>query len=200
MFLASFLQGPGCLSYVFLIACYIVTLVAVDDSTLITLGVLVLGFHEYLFNSCVSSEMYLGAILNIDVFETFGCPLSVWNDHLSYSVGGSWVCIGCAFILIVVDLWLTGVVCAVLIIALLLPVAIENFILNLVNCPGGVLALAHCIPKVSKFLLEELWVSANCFSSVGECTYDTVLGRKTMMTVPLQVLVSVGGLVVHCYG
>ena len=92
------------------------------------------------------------------------------------------------------------VVCAVLIIALFLLVAVENFILNLVDGPGGVLALAHCIPEVSKFLLEELWVSANCFSPVDECTYDTVLGRKTMMTIPLQVLVSVGGFVIHCYG
>ena len=121
MFLTSLPQGPDCLSYVFLITCYIVTLVDVDDSTLLILGVLVLGLHEYLFNRCGSFEMYLDAILTTDVFETFGCPLSVWNDHLSYSVGRSWVCIGCACILIVVDLWLTVVVCDVLIICLVPP-------------------------------------------------------------------------------
>ena len=92
------------------------------------------------------------------------------------------------------------VVCAALIIALFLLVAVQYFILNLIDGPEGAFALAHCIPKVSKFLLEELWVSANCFSPVSECMYDTVLGKKTMMTVPLQVLVSVGGFVIHCYG
>ena len=34
-----------------------------------------------------------------------------------------------------------------------------------------------------------LWVS----------TYDTVLGRKTMMTIPLQVLVSLGWFAIHLY-
>ena len=154
MFLVSFPQGPGCLHYVFLITCYVVTLIAIDDSTFHIHGVLVLGLHEYLFDGCVSFEMYLDAILTTDLFETFGCALCVRNDHLSYSVGGSWFCIGCACIMIVVDLWLTVLVCTVLIIALFLPVAIENFILNLVDCPGGILALAHSIPKVSKFLLE----------------------------------------------
>ena len=102
--LASFPQGPGCLPYVFFITCYVVALVAVDDSTFLVFGVLVLGPHEYLFNGCVSLEVYLDAILTTDVFETFGCPLSVWNDYLSYCVGGTWVSIGCACTLIVVVL------------------------------------------------------------------------------------------------
>ena len=48
LFLMSFVpfpQGPGCLSYVFLISCYVGALVTVDDATLPFLGVLVLGFH-----------------------------------------------------------------------------------------------------------------------------------------------------------
>ena len=32
----------------------------------------------------------------------------------------------------------------------------------------------------------------------GKCTYDTVLGREIMVTIPLQVLVNVSGLLVHC--
>ena len=196
---ASFPQGPGCLPYVSFIACYVVALVTVDDSTFLVFGVLVLGPREYLLNGCVSLEVYLNAILT-DVFATFSCALSVWNDYLFYCVDGSWVSIGCACVLIVVDLGLIVVICVVLIIALFLPVAIENFILNLIDGPRGVPAPAHCIPKVSKFLLKELWVSANCFSPVGECTHDTLPGRKTMMTVPLQVLVSVGGFAIHCYG
>ena len=119
---------------------------------------------------------------------------------MSYGVDGSWFCVGSACFLIVVDLWLIVVVCIVLFITLFLPVVGENFILNLIYCPGGVLALFYYIPKVSRFLLQEFWVSANCFSPGSQCTYDTVLGRKAMVTVPLQVLVSVFGFAVHCYG
>ena len=34
---------------------------------------------------------------------------------------------------------------------------------------------------------------------MGKCTYDTVLGRKIMMTIPLQVLVSMSWFVIHRY-
>ena len=34
---------------------------------------------------------------------------------------------------------------------------------------------------------------------MGKCTYDIVLGRKIMMTIPLQVLVNMGWFVIHLY-
>ena len=34
---------------------------------------------------------------------------------------------------------------------------------------------------------------------MGKCTYDNALGRKIMMTVPLQVLVSMGMFAIHLY-
>ena len=34
---------------------------------------------------------------------------------------------------------------------------------------------------------------------MGKCTYDTVLGRKIMLTIPLQVLVSMGWFAIHLY-
>ena len=34
---------------------------------------------------------------------------------------------------------------------------------------------------------------------MGKCTYDTVLGRKIMVTIPLQVLVSMGRFAIHLY-
>ena len=200
MFLAFFPKGSGCIPYVFLIAGYVVALVTADDPPLLIHGVLVLRLHKYLFDSCVSLEVYLAVILTTDVLETFGCALNIWNNYLTYCVDLSWACSGCTCIFIVVDLWMIVVVCIVLNVALIYPVAIENFVLNLINCPGGVIALHHCLPKVSKFILEKLWGSANSFSPVGKCTYDTALGRKTMVTVPLQVLVSVCGFVIHCYG
>ena len=83
------------------------------------------------------------------------------------------------------------------VVTLFLLVAIKNFILYPVNGPRGVIALSKCPPKVCKFLLEKLWVSVDCFGPVGECPYDTILNRKTVMAVPLQVLICMSGLVVH---
>ena len=40
---------------------------------------------------------------------------------------------------------------------------------------------------------------ANSLAPMGKCTYDTVLGRKIMMTIPLQVLVNLGWFVIHFY-
>ena len=34
---------------------------------------------------------------------------------------------------------------------------------------------------------------------MGKCTYDTVLSRKIVMTIPLQVLVSMGWFAIHLY-
>ena len=48
---------------------------------------------------------------------------------------------------------------------------------------------------------SSLWRSSGAVqtvSTVGRCTSDTVLGRWTLMAVPLQVLVSMCGLAVHC--
>ena len=86
MFFASFPQGPGCLSYVFLIACYVGTLVAVDDSTLLILGAWSLGFISTCLVVVFPLEVYLDTILTTYVFKAFGCALCVWDDYLSYEV------------------------------------------------------------------------------------------------------------------
>ena len=46
VFPVSLPQDPGCLPYVLLIADYFPTLVAVDHTTLLLLGVLVLRFNQ----------------------------------------------------------------------------------------------------------------------------------------------------------
>ena len=50
VFLASFSKGPCCLSYVLLIAGYVIALEAVDYPTFLVLWVLVLGFHDDLLD------------------------------------------------------------------------------------------------------------------------------------------------------
>ena len=70
--LASFPKGPCCSLYVFLIAGYVVALVAVDNPALLIPGVLVLKLHQCLFYCSVALEVYLDTISTTDVFETFG--------------------------------------------------------------------------------------------------------------------------------
>ena len=72
VFLASFPQGSCCFPYVLLITGYVLALVNVDYPTILVHGVLVFRLHKYLFDSCVSLEVYLDSILTTDVLETFG--------------------------------------------------------------------------------------------------------------------------------
>ena len=69
--LASFPKDPCCITYVLLIAGYVVALETVDDPTLLVLRILVLGFHKNLFDCCVTLAVYLYAILTTDVLEAF---------------------------------------------------------------------------------------------------------------------------------
>ena len=79
--------------------------------------------------------------------------------------------------------------------AIILLVTVNKLILNLLYSPPGVFALDQSFPKVLQFLTEKLQSSADHFSPMGKGTYDTIPGRKIMMTIPLQVLVSMGGFV-----
>ena len=71
VFLASFSKGPGCLPYVFFITVYVIAWETVDYPTLLFFRVLVLRFHEDLFDCCVALELSLYPILTTGVFEAF---------------------------------------------------------------------------------------------------------------------------------
>ena len=71
VFLTSFSKGPGCLPYVFFITSYVIALETVNYHTLLFFGVLVLGFHENLFDYSVTLEVSLYPILTTGVFEAF---------------------------------------------------------------------------------------------------------------------------------
>ena len=84
VFSLPFSQGSACFPYVFLIAIYVSALVAVYDATGVVLGVPVLWFHEYLFDSAIAFKVYLYTILTTYLFYTFSCAFRVWNDYLSH--------------------------------------------------------------------------------------------------------------------
>ena len=81
----------------------------------------------------------------------------------------------------------------------LLPVAVYYFVLYFVYGPPGILAPYQSFLEMLQLLIQKSWCGANTFGPMGKCTYDTVLGRKTMMTIPLQVLVSMGWFAIHLY-
>ena len=85
-------------------------LVTINYSTFAILGVLVLWFHEDLFDGLISFEMYLDAILTTSLFNTFGDAFSVWDDYLPYSSFVSW-CVGGLIAALVVDVVFAIVVC-----------------------------------------------------------------------------------------
>ena len=62
------------------------------------------------------------------------------------------------------------------VLALLLPslVSCENLFFHPVHGPFGVLAVTECLSEVVCFLLEELWLVADCFDPVGRGINYTV--------------------------
>ena len=78
------------------------------------------------------------------------------------------------------------VVLLVVVVAVVIPpVAVNIFVLNLVDGPPKVFTPDQSLPVVLYFPLEELWSSANCFGPMGKCTYDTILSSQIMVTIPL---------------
>ena len=122
-------------------------LVTVNYSTFAILWVLVLWFHEDMFDGLISFEMYLDAILTTCLFNTFGDAFSVWDDYLSYGSFVSW-CIDGWIVALVVDVVVTTVVCACAVAvvwiagASILPVVMPNLMLYPFCGPGGVIAFA----------------------------------------------------------
>ena len=116
VFFSSFPEGPCSFPYVLLIACQMVTLIAVYDATFVVLGVLVLGFHKYLPDGGVALEVNLYAILTTYLFDTFSYSCCVRDDNLSYCSFVALCSCGLIVVLIVVAIDLTGMVvlfCAV---------------------------------------------------------------------------------------
>ena len=111
VFLSSFPPCPCCLSYIFLIAIQMMALITVNYSTFA-----VLGFHEDLFDGCVSFKVYLYTILTTCLFYTFGYSLCVWDYYLSscglvcLSVSG-WIVV----LVIVVSTSIVVVACVVVV-------------------------------------------------------------------------------------
>ena len=82
----------------------------VNYSTFVILGVLVFGFHWYLFDGGVTPEMNLYTILTTYLFDAFAYSFCVWYYNLIYCVfdgpsiavlAGTWPVILCCVAVII---------------------------------------------------------------------------------------------------
>ena len=67
--LCTFPQGPACFSYIFFITWNFPTMVAVNDSTLLVIEVLILGFDQQLFQYPIPFEMCLDTIFSTNLLD-----------------------------------------------------------------------------------------------------------------------------------
>ena len=84
---------------------------------LLSLEFSVLGFHEHLFDCCVTFKVYLYTILTTCLFYTFGYTLCIWNNYLSYCglVGLPVVAWIAALVVVVVSVSIVVITCVVVV-------------------------------------------------------------------------------------
>ena len=104
----------------------------------------------------------------------------------SFHVGHSYI----GFILIVASIVLVDVIVISSLIFLL-------FYVCPVQSPCRLLPTSECFVEVTFFLLEQLVVGTDCLSSVFKGLDNTELSGQMVVTVPLQVQISVCGLSIH---
>ena len=155
----SFTKGPGGFPYVFIITCWVTTLVPIDGTTLVDHRVFVLRREQKVLDGSASFEVGLDAISTTDLFDTFAKTLCVGYDNVTlvwnFIVGR------------------LGTVSAPILNLAGRPV--ESF-LHLVQSPFGIFTFGESLPEVVLFLLEQLRLAAHNGGPVGEGLYNTEFG------------------------
>ena len=85
MFLVPLPQSPGCFSYVLFPTVYGCTLVTVNNTTLLFLGVLVLGFNQSFLEGHVAFKMWLNSRLAACMLDAFPQALNIQDNHVSHT-------------------------------------------------------------------------------------------------------------------
>ena len=179
-------MGPWCFFNIFTPTVNRWALVMVNYSTFLFLWILVLGLNQKLFGSPISFEVGLYTILAAYVFDTsprhwtYGmtiCPT------LGLPLGGS----GCWLLLLLV--LVTCVVVPTWLLLLLAPPSQLPFIILFCTLLMAHLEYLH-LPRASlrccNSSVRSSGRSAYHLGPMGKCTYDTVLSRKIVMTIPLS--------------
>ena len=168
MFLVPLPQGPGCFTNVLFPTVYSHTLVTIDNSTFLFLGVLILGFNKYLLEGPVASKMCLNPKCTARVLDTFPQALNIWDKHVSFG-GSSPGGIGC----LAVVAGSIGALCCIthMVGTIFFPVAIYYSNLNFINGPLGESHLASA--------------SSRCCSSSFRCSGVVQTDLALWVSVPM---------------
>ena len=150
MYLAPLPKGPGCFSYILFLTVNGHTVVTVDNTTLFFLGVLVLGFNQYLLEDHVAFKMCLNSKLAACMLDAFPQALNIWGNHVSFG-GSSPRGTGC----LAVVAGSIGALCCItnMVVTIFLPFGIYYFILNFINGPCGILTSSQCFLEVLHLLI-----------------------------------------------
>ena len=76
---------PGCFTYILIFTFHPVTLIPINDATLLSNVISIFGFHQEVFYGLAPSEIDLYAILLASVFKTFTKALAVRNSYVGSS-------------------------------------------------------------------------------------------------------------------
>ena len=85
----SFIIGPGCFLYVFIITAKVPTLIPIDGITLDDHRVFVLGGDQEVLDGAATFEVSLDAISTTDLFDTFTKTLCVGYDNVALTLNFS---------------------------------------------------------------------------------------------------------------
>ena len=85
MFLVPLPQGPRCFSDILLPTVQGCTLVTVNNTTFLLLGLLVFGLDQYPLQGPITLEMCLNSIFAAGVLDTFPQTLNIWDDYVFYT-------------------------------------------------------------------------------------------------------------------
>ena len=158
--------------YVLIITPKVPTLIPIDGITLVDHRVFVLGGDQEVFDGAATFEVSLDAIPSTDLFDTFTKTLCVGYDNMALTLNFSSGSRGtCGTLVISSIICLTG--------------RLTEPFLHLVQSPFGVFTLGESFPEVLLFYFEELRITAHNFGPMGECVYNTELGREVVMAIPL---------------
>ena len=152
MFLEPSTKSSRGLSNIFLITIHPVTLVSVDDSTLLLDWIFVFGSHQEVLDCGASFKVHLYPKLSANVLDALTQSTVIWYNYVS----------------LLLFVGIVSICCNLFAIYLL------GFHLYSVESPCGVLAIHKCILQGLFFFLQQLWVGADGLCSVLQCSNHAV--------------------------
>ena len=116
-----------------------VTLISIDDSTLLLSRIFIFGSHQKVFDSSVSFKVYLYPIFATNLLYILTQPTVIRNHNVRLLVDGIQARVS-SVVIVLVEGW---------------------FLSDPVQGPSRVFAFSKCTMEMTFFLLQQLWIRAD---------------------------------------